>query len=93
MTYVISDLYGEEIVGTFCEKQFQITNQKEFKIEKIMKRIQIETIMKTLKASFASLKTDSDKLHIDKLLLVPVGLSKLSDVVKNNVVKKLFMAN
>ena len=58
-----------------------------------MKRIQIETIMKTLKASFASLKTDSDKLHIDKLLLVPVGLSKLSDVVKNNVVKKLFMAN
>ena len=41
-----------------------------------------------LKANLASLKTDVDKLHIDKLVLVPVDLSKLSDVVKNDVVKK-----
>ena len=29
-----------------------------------------------------------DKLDIDKLVLVPVDLSKLFDLVKNNVVKK-----
>ena len=36
----------------------------------------------------ASLKTVVDKLDIDKLTPVPVDLSKLSDVVKNDVVKK-----
>ena len=38
-------------------------------------------------SSFA-LKTEVDKLHIDKLVPVPVDLSKLSDVVKNYVIKK-----
>ena len=32
------DLNGEEIVGSFYEKEFQKTNQKEFKIEKVIKR-------------------------------------------------------
>ena len=41
-----------------------------------------------LKTNLADLKTEVDKLDIDKLVLVPVDLSKLSDVVKNNVVKK-----
>ena len=36
----------------------------------------------------ASLKTEVNKLDIDKLLPVPFDLSKLSDVVKNEVVKK-----
>ena len=36
----------------------------------------------------ASLKTEADKLDIDKLVPVPVDFSKLSDVVKNDVVKK-----
>ena len=36
----------------------------------------------------ASLKTEVDKLDIDKLGPVPVDLSKLSDVVKNDVVRK-----
>ena len=36
----------------------------------------------------ASLKTEVDKLDIDKLVPVPVDLSKVSDVVKNDVVKK-----
>ena len=35
-----------------------------------------------------NLKSKVDKLDIDKLAPVPVDLSKLSDVVKNNVVKK-----
>ena len=29
---------GEEIIGTFYEKELQKTNQKEFKIEKVIKR-------------------------------------------------------
>ena len=33
-------------------------------------------------------KLDVDKLDVDKLVAVPVDLSKLSDVVKNDVVKK-----
>ena len=33
-TYVISDIKGEEIVGTFYEKELQKTNQKEFRVEK-----------------------------------------------------------
>ena len=37
-TYVISDLNGEEIVGSFYEKELQKTNQKEFRIEKVVKR-------------------------------------------------------
>ena len=41
-----------------------------------------------LKTNLADLKTEVDKLDIDKLVTVPVDLSKLSDVVKNDVVKK-----
>ena len=36
-TYIINDLNGEEIIGTFCEKELQKTNQKEFRIEKVIK--------------------------------------------------------
>ena len=41
-----------------------------------------------LKANLASLKTEVNRLDIDKLVQVPVDLSKLSNVVKNQVVKK-----
>ena len=37
-TYVISDLNGEEITGSFYEKELQKTNQKEFRKEKVLKR-------------------------------------------------------
>ena len=37
-SYVISDLNCEEIVGTFYEKELQKTNQKDFKVEKAIKR-------------------------------------------------------
>ena len=37
-TYVINDLNGEEIVGTFYKNELQKTNQKEFRIEKVIKR-------------------------------------------------------
>ena len=38
--------------------------------------------------NLASLKTEIDKLDIDKLVPVPVNLSKLSDSVKNDIAKK-----
>ena len=37
-TYVINDLNGEEIIGTFYEKELQKTNQEEFRIEKVIRR-------------------------------------------------------
>ena len=37
-TYVISDLNCEEITGSLYEKELQKTNQKEFRIEKVLKR-------------------------------------------------------
>ena len=37
-TYVINDLNGEEITGTYYEKELQKTNQQEFRIEKVIKR-------------------------------------------------------
>ena len=36
--YVINDLHGEEIIGTFYEKEPQKTNQKEFRIEKSLRK-------------------------------------------------------
>ena len=44
--------------------------------------------MFALETNLAGLKYEVDKLDIDKLAPVPVGLSKLSDVVKNDVVKE-----
>ena len=37
-TYVVNDLNGEEIIGTFYEKELQKTNKQEFRIEKAIKK-------------------------------------------------------
>ena len=50
--------------------------------------LHVDTSSFALKSNLAGLKTEVDKLDIDKLLSVPVDLSKLSDVIKNDVVKK-----
>ena len=49
---------------------------------------QIDTSGFALKSNLTGLKTEIDKLDIDKLVLVPFDLSKLSNVVKNDAVKK-----
>ena len=41
-----------------------------------------------LKTNLACLKTEVDRLDTDKLMPVPANLSKLNDVVKNDVAKK-----
>ena len=48
----------------------------------------VDTSSFTLKTNLANLKTVVDKLDIGKLAPVPAALSKLSDVVRNDVVKK-----
>ena len=48
----------------------------------------VDTSSFALKTNLANLKTEVDKSYINKLAPVPVDLSKLSDVVKNDVVKK-----
>ena len=149
LTYVIDDLNGEEITGTFYEKELQKIDQQEFRIEKVIKKkgdklyvkwkgydnsfnswIDKKDLVKmsdyfrrrykrfdgdisvkfdlsnyatktdlknvshvdvssfALKSNLASLKTEVDKIDADKLKTVPVDLAKLSNVVKNNVIKK-----
>ena len=48
----------------------------------------VDTSSFALKTNVASLKTEVDKLYIDKLAPVSVDFSELSDAVKNDVVKK-----
>ena len=48
----------------------------------------VDTSRFALKANLAKLKTEFDQLDIDKLVTILVDLSKLSDVVKNDVIKK-----
>ena len=48
----------------------------------------VDTSSFALKRNLANLKTKVDKLDIDKLAPVPTDLSKLRNVVKNDVVKK-----
>ena len=52
----------------------------------------VDTSSFSLKTSAANLKTEVDKLDIDKLVPVPTDLSKLSDVVNNGVGKKVLLA-
>ena len=51
---------------------------------------QVDTSGFALKINLANLKTEVDKLDTDKLAPVPVDLSKLSDVMKNDVKKTAY---
>ena len=52
----------------------------------------VDTSSFALKSNLARLKTEVDELDIDRLVPIPVDLSKLSDVVKM-LLKKLYMIN
>ena len=155
-TSVINDLNGEEITGTFYEKELQKTNQEEFRIEKVIRRkgdklyvkwkvynnsfnswidkaglvqrkvkryykmsqnyppykscsnnIKVEldlanyatkSDLKNIthvdvssfasKNNLAAFKSEVDKIDTDKLKTTPIDLDRLSNLVKNDVVKK-----
>ena len=48
----------------------------------------VDTSSFALKTNLANLKTEGDKLDLDKLVPILVDLSKRSDVIKNDIVKK-----
>ena len=59
-----------------------------------IKNIQhVHTSSFALKTNLANLKTEIDKLDIDKLVPISTDLSKLRNVVKNDVVKKTIYDN
>ena len=47
--------------------------------------------MKNVLSNLSNVKSKVDKLDVDKLVLVPVDLSKVSDVVKTDAVKKMYI--
>ena len=49
----------------------------------------VDTSSFALETNLANLKSKVDKLDIDKLASVPTDVSKLSNVVKNDIVKKI----
>ena len=49
---------------------------------------QVDTSSFALKTNLANPKTEVDKLDIGKIVPIPVDVSKLSDAVKNDLVKK-----
>ena len=48
----------------------------------------IDTSKLAAKSDLPSWKSEAEKLHVDKLIPVPADLSKLSDAVKNDGIKK-----
>ena len=70
--YVINDFNGEEIIEAFYEKEFQKTNQKEFKIKK-GGDIDKETLMSfggdiNVKVDLANYATKTDLKNETKLI-------------------------
>ena len=63
LTYVINDRNGEEIVGTFYEKELKKTNQQEFRIEKVIKKKEDKLYVK-LKGYDSSFNSWIDKNNL-----------------------------
>ena len=53
----------------------------------------VDALSFALKTNLANLKNESYKLDIDKLKPIPTDLSKLSNVVKNDVAKRVIIIN
>ena len=51
----------------------------------------VEVSSYATKTNLAALKSEVDKIDVDKLKTKPTDLSKLSNVVKNDVVKKMII--
>ena len=90
--YVIIDFNGEEIFGTFYEKELQKTYQKvELDLSNYTTKADLKdaTDVDTSKFDLESLKSEVDKLDIDKLEKVPTGLNSLKGKVYQLNVDKL----
>ena len=69
----------------YAKKSFVMIKMKKINLNYIS---HIDTSSFALRTNLANLKTEVDKLDIDKLVPVPTDLSKLSNAVKNDVVRK-----
>ena len=63
--YVLNDLNGDEIIGAFCEKELQKTNQQEFRIEKVVKR-KVDKLYVKWKGYNSSFNSRMDKKDLIK---------------------------
>ena len=61
--------------------------------QKQILKMQQELIHLNQQQNLKKIKSEVDKLDIGKILPVPFDLSELSDVIKNDVVRKLCMIN
>ena len=62
-TYIISDIYGEEIVATFCKRELKKANEKGFRIKKVIKR-NCDKLYVTWKGYNSSFNSWIDKKNI-----------------------------
>ena len=69
-TYVINDLNGEEIIGTFYEKELQKTNQQEFRIENVIKKKGDKLYVKW-KGYDCSFNSWIDKKRLNQISVIP----------------------
>ena len=60
-------------------------------IHKNLLKNDLEILRSNLPTILINLKTKIDQLNVDILVPVPVDLSKLSDVVQNDVLKKMYI--
>ena len=60
-------------------------------IHKNLLKNDLEILRSNLPTILINLKTKIDRLNVDILVPVPVDLSKLSDAVQNDVVKKMYI--
>ena len=95
MKYVISDLKGEKIFGTFYEKELihgVDTSKFAKKVDLASWKSNLDKLdiekWKNVSTNLNNWKSKVDKLDVNKLVPVSVDLSKLSNVVKSDVVKK-----
>ena len=69
-TYVINDLNGDEIIGTFYEKELQKTNQQEFRIENVIKKKGDKLYVKW-KGYDCSFNSWIDKKRLNQISVIP----------------------
>ena len=75
-----------EIFGGDINVKVDLSNYARNTDLKNVSRVDVSSF--ALKSNLASLKTEVDKIDADKLKTVPIDLAKISNVVKNDVVKK-----
>ena len=86
-TYVINDLAGDEIIGTFYLKELLKTNQQEYRIEKVIKR-KDDILYVKWKCYNSSFNSTIDKKRLNQIsviLLIAIPLYKNESIFSKTV--------